>query len=66
MCMLSIVSIVSISGDTYGSSGCEILTTASAVMMWADMLQPHILQFRPVRETADCVSCGRLQEVKNN
>ena len=56
-----------ISGDTSGSSGYEILlNTASAVTMWANMLQRHILQFPPVRETADCVSSGRLREVKNN
>ena len=32
----------------------------------ANMLQRHILQFSPVRETVDCVSSGRLWEVKNN
>ena len=53
--------------DTSGSSGYEmLLNTASAVTMWANMLQRHILQFPPVRETADCVSSGRLREVKNN
>ena len=33
-------------------------------MMWANMLQRHILQFPPVRETVDCVSSGRLREVE--
>ena len=28
------------------------------------MLKRHILQFPPVRETADCVSSGRIREVK--
>ena len=32
--------------------------------MWANMLQRHILQFFPVRDTADCVSSGRLREVR--
>ena len=37
---------------------------ASAVMMWANMLQQHILPFPPMKETADCVSSGCLREVK--
>ena len=30
------------------------------------MLQRHIFQFPSVRDSADCVSSGRLREVKNN
>ena len=30
----------------------------------ANMLQRHIFQFPPVRDTADCVSSGRLRDVK--
>ena len=30
------------------------------------MLQRHILQFPSVRDSVDCVSSGRLREVKNN
>ena len=40
--------------------------TASTVMMSANMLQRHILEFPLVRDTADCVSSGCLREVKNN
>lgn len=32
----------------------------------ANMLQRQIFKFQPRRDTADFVSSGRLQEVKNN
>ena len=32
----------------------------------ASMLQRHNFQFRLGRDTADCVSSGRLRKVKNN
>ena len=31
-----------------------------------NMLQRHIFQFPSVRDSVDCVSSGRLREVKNN
>ena len=51
-------------GNTSGSSGCEIYGVRCNDV--ANMSQRHIFQFPPMRETTDCVSSGRLREVKNN
>ena len=65
MCILSIfVPMLNYAGNTSGSSDCEIYGVRCNDV--ANMLQRHIFQFPPVRDTADCVSSGRLREVKNN
>ena len=46
--------------DSSGSADCVF--TASAVLMHSE----HIFQFPSVRDSADCVSSGRLWEVKDN
>ena len=51
-----------ISGNTSGSFNCEIY-----VRLWPIcMLQQHIFEFLPRRDTPDYVSIGHLPEVKNN
>ena len=51
------------SGDTRtSSSDCEIYGVRCNDV--ATILQRHIFQFPPVRDTADCVSSGRLREAQ--
>ena len=62
MCILSIVSMLYRKTLAVAQT---VKLTASVVMMWPICYSETFFNFN-LRDTADCVSNGRLQEVKNN